>query len=90
MSAEKIECAEKWTVLKIAAYAAAYVTSFVASVFGGALATGLTYELTYYRTLSDDISFYVFLTIVPLSFILLAWLAVPRLVRLLFRISSLR
>ena len=85
MSAEQLEYAEKRTVLKIATYAAAYVTSFAASVFGGALATGLTYELTYYRTLNDNISFYAFLTIVPLSFIFLAWLAVPRLVRLLFQ-----
>ena len=90
MSAEKIECAEKRTVLKIATYAAAYVASLVASVFGAALATGLTYELTYYRTLNDKISFYVFLTIVPLSFIFLAWVVTPRAVRIFFRITGLR
>ena len=89
MSAEKIEGAEKRTTLKIATYAAAYVASFVASVFGAALATGLTYELTYYRTLSDDIPFYAFLTFVPLAFIFLSWIVVPRAVRLFFRITRL-
>ncbi len=85
MSAGKLEGAEKWMVLKIVTYAAAYVISFAASVFGGSLATGLVYELTYYDTLNDEISFYTFLAIVPLTFILLAWLAIPKLVRLHFK-----
>ena len=89
MSAEKLECAEKCTVLKVVTYAAAYFASFAASVFGGALATGLIYELTYYDTLNDKISFYTFLAIVPLSFIFLVWFAVPRLVGFLFKDKQL-
>jgi len=91
MSAANPGCTEKRvnSALKIATYAAGYVISFAASVFGGALATGLTYQLTYYRTLNDDISFFAFLTIVPFTFILLAWLAVPRVVRFLFKEKQL-
>ena len=72
-------------VLKIVTLSAAYVIISAASVFGGAVVTGLVYELTYYDTLNDEISFYAFLAIVPLTFILLAWLAIPKLVRLLFK-----
>lgn len=85
MTAGKIERAEKFTVLKIATYATAYVIGFAASVFFSALATGLTYELTYYKTLNDNISFYAFLTFVPLIFIFLAWIAIPRIVSFLFK-----
>ena len=87
MSAGKYEGTGKRTnrVLKIVTYVVAYVIGFASSVFGGALATGIVYELTYYKTLNDDISFYTFLTIVPLTFLLLAWLVVPRSVRLLLK-----
>lgn len=72
-------------VLKVFTYASAYVAGFAASVFGGALATGLVYELTYYRTLNDKISFYAFLTIVPVAFIIIAWVAIPKAVGFLFK-----
>ena len=72
-------------VLKVLTYAAAYVMGLAASVFGGALATGLIYKLTYYRTLNDKISFYAFLTIVPVAFIIMACVAIPKAVGFLFK-----
>jgi hypothetical protein len=87
MSAGKLEYTENrvnW-LLKIVAYAVAYLTSFAASVFGSSIVTVIVYQLTYFKTLNDGISFYTFLASVPLSFIFLSWLAVPKLVNLLLK-----
>ena len=87
MSAEKPEFMKNrfnW-LRKIEAYAVAYIASFAASIFGSAILTVIVYQLTYFKTQNDSISFYTFVASVPLLFILLAWLAVPKAAKLLLK-----
>lgn len=72
-------------IFKVIIYALGYVISFAASVFGAALMTGLVYQLTYYGSQNDDISFFTFLIAVPVGFIILSWLVVPRVAKLIVR-----
>ncbi|OGG00582.1 MAG: hypothetical protein A3F83_01725 [Candidatus Glassbacteria bacterium RIFCSPLOWO2_12_FULL_58_11] len=66
--------------LKASAYIMSYLISLGVAICAAAVATVITYRLSFYN---DEISFRVFLTVVPLVFVLLAWLAAPRMARLL-------
>ena len=84
MSAEGLEGAEKKVnrFLKITAYILSFFISLAASIFAASVSAVIVYRLTSYN---DELSFRTFLIVVPLTFILLAWLAAPRLVRLLLK-----